>query len=224
MLTGQQSFLQGIMPSTAASTQFLLDNLDGADSTTLIADGYTATSGTGHTWARPSAGDTAGADYTFTGGRVWVSTGSATDIVASIVPASADYTVEGSLYVKGLSTLSTNAIGIGCRASTTERTSYQLIFVSSASNSFAGSWRLRRLNAGAGTTLADSGAVTLTVTDTHALKLSCAGTTISAWVDGVLIGSVTDATISAVGRVAIVGGYVTSATAGNHLASIEAYY
>jgi hypothetical protein len=185
---------------------------------------HTVTGGSGGPWARHV--DKAGTIVFDTAGTgILISVTPAAYQPSGLTPPGADYAVTGTLRCKSFQNAG-SSIYIGGRigSSTGQLDGYYVRFLADATTDGAGTWQLIRFNtAGAsGTTLGSyhEAAGGMVVGATRTVKLSMVGSAIRVDIDGVQRISVTDATVSRVGKPAFYGTSVGSATAGYHWASI----
>ena len=195
--------------SIGGATPFVSDSFTEGSDTALASH----TGETGATWTvHPSYSAST---------TVWaatdriIPTGSPQCYYASGVPPSADYYVQGSLYVA--STIAVN-FTIAGRIDTSANNMY-------IGGYFDGTeWRIRKCIGGGFTTLGTPSTNQLiTPGNAKTVKLVMNGTSLSLYVEGVLeVGPVTDSEISAAGRVGFRSSGGVSDTTGFHLENIEA--
>jgi hypothetical protein len=135
---------------------------------------------------------------------------------ANWTPASADYDVEFDLYVA--STEVNNLYALGRIAGTDSW--YQAGFRNGSGNN----WVLGKTISGSYTQLAaQAGTTTLTVGQTYRVRLRMVGTTISLYVDDVLVHSVTDSSLTSAGNPGVrANGTGTSNSTGYHFDNMAA--
>jgi len=180
----------------------VLDNFAATDGTLLPA--HVGDSGGG--WSRRSDSDAAG-DMVITSNQCQASPDSKTEhCLTSVIPATADYTVEATiLYVNGVGNQFNTIAG---RFSTDGQTGYSIYFDSNVVS--GGRWHLAKTTAGAASDLGTWDAL-YNPASQHVAQLVMVGTAISMTSDGVTqIGPVTDSTYTAIGRASIGGFGVTS--------------
>lgn len=147
-------------------------------------------------------------------GRVRANTNSQTGVYY-YAPTYTDVTVEADVHV--MTNVTTEGSAICARVATAAATYYQLGYVSTAN-----AWRLSKVVAGTTTSLGTTGSAPANGSDHH-LKLVCAGTSITGYVDGVAIGPVTDSAIAS-GKVAQrVFGSSVGESVGHHYDNLVAY-
>jgi hypothetical protein len=176
---------------------------------TFLLDTFTDTAGdnlvtqhtgeTGGTWTRNTASESvngaiSNANRVYPGGAM---AASGPFWYASGTPAAADYDITMVIVPKSL--LAEQQVAILGRQETAAYTGYEFSYVRSSAFSVPPSWRLGKREAGVFTSLGIS-AVTLTIDQSYTMKLRMVGDQISAYVDGVLLFSVTDSDITAAGR------------------------
>jgi hypothetical protein len=133
---------------------------------------------------------------------------------SSYLPSTANYAVEADLVVKSNTS---DGAGLDGRRDPTpgSGTTYDARY-----DGNAGAWELLK-NVGGSASMLDTAAQTLTVGATYRLRLDMFGTAIRMYVDGVLVCSATDASITAAGRAGIQLGLpsspATTDTTGMHL-------
>jgi len=179
-------------------TVLVLDNFADADGTLLPS--HVGDSGAG--WSRRSDSDAAGDMIIVTSGHVFASPdGKAEHVMTSIIPATADYTVEAtiSLFTGSARNQFTTIAG---RFSSDGQTGYSIYLDMSAGT--PGLWHLTKTTAGVASDLGTWNAVYSTPVTTVA-QLVMTGTTIAANIDGVTQITTTDATYTSVGRASIGG-------------------
>ncbi|WP_156679340.1 LamG-like jellyroll fold domain-containing protein [Sphingomonas profundi] len=174
----------------AATTAFLYDKFKAADGEDITVSGYTPIIGSA--WSKHNGSTSV---PSIKSGRLCGTTvGSSPRIINGVVPPKADYKVEADFTFVG--NLSTNYVGIMLRLSSSALQGYGLYW--NASNA---QWRLMRWT-GTGTNLATL-AATPTSGQTYHVEIRAVGSTISAYVDGTLIGTVTDTNYAAIGGIGI---------------------
>jgi hypothetical protein len=129
---------------------------------------------------------------------------------ASVVPASADYSVTLPVYVVSAAN---NLLGPAVRMATGAKTSYFVVY-----NKFVNRWELYKYVAGTATALGNYSQALSTTTE-YAAKLDATGTSIKFYVDGVERISATDSAISDAGRGGIAGNTAASSSTGMHASS-----
>ncbi|PRY67132.1 concanavalin A-like lectin/glucanase superfamily protein [Glaciihabitans tibetensis] len=196
----------------AAATR---DSFTGTAGTSLTVH----TGDTSATWTRWK-NDTVTAVLSGTGSVRRSSVSGPVAYYSSALPASANYTVEADVVVKSL--LTPDYIGVTGRvdpaATTGPGTHYEARY-----NTANASWELLK-NVNGTTTILATSPQALAVGSTHRLTLDMNGSTIRMLVGGVVLGSATDASITAAGRAGVSFGLpgataATSPTAGLHLDS-----
>lgn len=110
---------------------------------------------------------------------------------ANVTPANADYEVQATFFFASVVGLA----GVYARVDTTGANDYSIYWDTGAAK-----WTLGKDVASAGTVLASSATPAATASSVHTALLRVHGTSIAAWVDDVLIGSVTDASTAAANR------------------------
>ena len=144
-------------------------------------------------------------------GRVRCSTATAC-AYASATPSSADYSVIAPFRVLSAA----GKPGINARLNTAADTMYGVDW-----DGATGTVRLYKIVAGVLTSLGTY-SLTVTVGQTHWIRLSCVGTAIKVYVDGTERISATDSAISAAGKVGMRADTTSGSTAGIHVAGIFA--
>lgn len=190
---------------------------------TFVTDSFTDTSGTnieshtgevGATWVEHTA--LAGGQLVISDANRVRSNSSTADMVyASGLPASADYSVFGTIVMR--SDNNGSAMGICGRLATGADTCYLFRYNTSGTNQ----WQLLRLSGGASSTIQAVNA-TITVDQAYAIELRMTGSTIEGYVDGVLTCSGTNSDVTAAGRAGIRTAGTASNTAGVHLDNFSA--
>ena len=137
------------------------------------------------------------------------------DYYASGSPASADYEVEGVLYVKSV----INESGVLGRVDSTTTTWYEAMYLAPSTE-----WRLLSRVNGTPTTNLGTFTQVLSTETAYTVTLRMVGSAISLWVDGVERVSATNTDVTAAGKAGIRywGTGTPSNTAGLHLDSITA--
>lgn len=193
----------------------------GSGPTVFVQDSFTAPDGTsllvhvgevGATWAKNTASGPVSA--AINNDRVNQDASGGTGFFyASGVAPSADYTVTVGLTL--LTSLAGAAQGVIARASTTALSGYVFRYTVTGT-----AWQLVRWVAGAPTIIGTPFVQSLTIGQTYQMKLQCAGSQISGWVDGVqVIPPVTDSTLTTAGVVCLycagTGGATTGVVSSN---------
>jgi hypothetical protein len=161
------------------------------------ADNFTGTAGTAlpsHTGSVAETWTTrAGADAVISdANRLRRSAAGWSQPYAATTPTSANYAVETALAVKTL--VAGDALGVVGRLDPATGAYYSARFQTSDNT-----WRILRTAGGTDTSLA-SAAATLSGGQTYRLRFDLIGTALSLTVDGVVVASATDATITTVGK------------------------
>jgi len=178
----------------------VLDNFADTDGTLLPS--HVGDSGAG--WSRRSDSDAAG-DMVINSNRCYASPDGKTEhCITSIVPSSADYTVEATIFA--VDSIGNQFSTIAGRTSSDGQNGYSMYFDSQnvPGGGGFGTWHLVKTVAGTPSDLGTWDAH-WDVSTSHVAQLVMAGTSIKANFDGVDQISVTDATHSAIARSGIGG-------------------
>ena len=186
----------------------------------LTSDSFTDTAGTllenhagetGAVWTKNPAFSTGSAAITSTGRLRGNSSGFAL-YYPSAVPASADYDVEADLFIASAS----DTTGILGRQSTSAATYYLFDYEFSASQ-----WKLYTVVNGA-TLNTTTFAQTLTVGQTYHVRLCLRGTSVTCFVNGSQIISLTDSNITSAGRPGVLLGNLDTDSTGTQIDNFTA--
>lgn len=195
-------------PADVSVSPFLYDSFTDAAGTAITAHtGETGASWTvqsGNSPATPDKIDGGGALYANAANGIYQSAGS---------PPSADYYVEAVL--TKLSTVTNDKVGVIGRADPAANSWYMARWNEAGSN-----WQLYRTVAGVSTQMNGSIAGSFNVGDSHVLRLTMNGSTISMSLDGAQIQSKADTVITAAGHAGVYFGTAQSATSGVHIDKI----
>lgn len=176
----------------------------------FVVDSYTDVSGTSITSHTSETGGPVTANTAFATSAALISNanrlrGNATTVVMYYggTPSSADYDVQADVYVASIA----NGAGV-CGRMITSAATYYLFDYEAGSTA----WVLYSIVAGSTITRLTSSA-SLTIGNTYTMKLTMRGTTISAYVNGVLLLQMVDTNITAAGKAGFFfGGTSTDAT------------
>jgi hypothetical protein len=194
----------------SAPADFVTDSFTESSDTTLASH----TGSVGATWTKhPAAAYTSTATVDAATDRVYPL--AITAYYASGVPPSADYYVQADFYAASI--ISVNAAIVG-RMDTTADTMY-LVRLNNGTV-----WELRKIVAGSATTLgSDSTAGNLpTVGNSKTVKLVMTGSTITVFVSGVSVISVTDTDITSAGKAGLRFSGTATSTTGFHIDNFSA--
>lgn len=186
----------------------------------FIVDSFTDTSGTSITAHNAEAGGAVTANTAFVGSAAIISNANRlrgnfsgnTIMEYAATPPSADYDVQADLYVASIS----SAAGLCGRSSTTAGTYYLFDY---ESGSLA--WNLYAISNGSNVAHVSQSA-SLTIGNTYTMKLSMRGSTINAYVNGVLTLTIVDTTIVNAGTVGFFFGGSSTNTTTFHLDNFSA--
>lgn len=197
-------------PGPIVSSDFVTDTFTEASATTLASH----TGELGATWTvHPAAAYTGTATVDEIGDRVYPAN-TVTAYYASGVPPSADYYVQGDIYVMSVTS---NNSAICARMDTTANTMY-LIRLNNGTT-----WELRKIVAGTATTLRTSTNQLPSAGQSATIKLVVSGSTITGYVNGVEeMTAITDTDISAAGRAGVRFATGDSASTGYHIDNFSA--
>lgn len=185
------------------------------DTNAVLLENHTGE--TGATWAKVTGRSGV---FTINTNRIYCTT---TDAVyyASGSPASADYTVSGSVYVA--STGTNSSIEVLGRAVTSALTYYSIYIERVSAGGGTIRLYLRKFVNASQTNLAGGYVITPAAASTHTLTLKMVGDQISGLYDGtVVLGPVTDTAITAAGNAGVRGLTAVSTTTGFHFLDISA--
>jgi hypothetical protein len=189
------------------------------DSFTMANGGLTSHTGeTGATWAKNGAYATTASAFSIANNRAYSSGTTSAYYYASGTPSTADYAVEGDIYVASL--LTGTSCGIAGRMDTAAATAYVMRYAVSSAQ-----WQIVKLVANTSTTLASYvPAAPPTVGGSTHIKLVMAGTTLTGLIDGAAVLSASDASITAAGKAGLAhtGAVSASATTGLHIDNLVA--
>lgn len=217
----------GVVKRTASANLTASGSLTVSASVTsgsvFVSDSFTDTAGTaltshigetGATWVK-HPNFTSGAAVIGSAGDVYSTSANSTFDLASGIPNSPDYTVACDLDF--LTKLSTSAsYGVVARYDPSASTGYE-----AAWSGLGGQWQLIKHVAGSNVAL-QTNTVTLP-TGVHRFELEVAGSTITAYADGVVVlGPITDTDITAAGRAGIRLSGVASDSTGVHIDNFAA--
>jgi hypothetical protein len=176
----------------------------------------------GASWTRYGT-STAGTDGTFTNeNRLRRDAGGAAMYYASGVPSSGDYSVQADVHIK--SVLSSDAIAVIGRASTTADTYYLGRYIS---NGATAQWEILRVVNAAATAVGTPSPATLNGGSTYSVRLEMTGLTIRLLVNGAVVVSGTDTGgFTTAGRGGVRFGFggstgIPTDTAGFHLDNVS---
>lgn len=178
-------------------TRFVVDTFTDAAGTTLASHSPDI----GGAWSKHAGSGSANASIDSTGARLQSDStaSSAPSYQNATPPPSADYTVRAGI-VRVAAAAATQAAGVMARAVDGANTYYLAEY---DNNNGAGRWRLRRVVAGAVTTLGSASA-TLTQDQVYSLELIVSGSSLTLKVDGAtVIGPVTNGEIAGPGLVGV---------------------
>jgi lysophospholipase L1-like esterase len=192
--------------STAYAATFVQDSFTGTGGTLL----ENHTGETGATWAKNPAALTGSMALTSTGAlRDNTSVQNDSYYYASGTPASADYSVQADFTLQAVPTGTTPNFGVQGREDPTAETFYWALYNYSSTK-----WELYKRVNGSATLLNNSAVVALSTGRIYTLNLTMVGSAITFSVDGAVVASATDTSITAAGK-AGVGMYSSNAEDGD---------